>query len=793
MPCVRHASARLGQPGTYGFAGRDGMQPGNQRQSKMEKQLTCTICNQRFEYPKLLPCLHCFCRDCIDLLRVQGRNTFHCPECGRHGGADVKIPENGAQDLPDAYPIHHRIELSRFVDMLASNEVNPCDACARASKQKVAAVSFCTTCSEHICKGCLKKHELHFELSDHVLVAYDELAKSKDLSQHKDVLRRSRSYTAALSERCHIHRDEKLIKYCFDCSTLICLTCAKTNHREHNTDLIDVSAEKRKRELRNQLPGIRTGHKRLDESLDGIRKVRTSIEDQRQSLSAFIDNEFDRLHKTIDRHRAKLHSSLTGIADGKIHRTTEQLLKAEGASAELKRLEQFTEDTLDTTTENELLQFYSFLQEKIADTTRRSGKVSVTPVETPNLAIKSSCGSYLSEFLHKHMAVYCLQADPSKCMAEGPGLKEPETLRVAQFNVHVLDKNSKPCTFPQDIIADIKCVRTDAKDIGEVHDSGKGFYTVSFSPTLRGQHVVRVLVNDHHIRGSPFSINVRHCPSQLGKSQGVKEGVKSPRGIAINSAGHLLVTEWNDGRIVEYDQQGQQIQSFGHTGKNSRKLCHPSGIVTDEAGSVYVADAAGEQSCIVKYTSRGVQVAEVGKEGSEPCQFQNPRGIALNPITGELYVCDRDNHRLQVFNADLKFIRCLNIGSVDKHLLQQSKPNDVTFDAAGNMYVADYANNCIMCFAPNSLYLSSFSKQGTEPGCLSGPECVHVDKYGYLYVSEYKNHRVSVFNSSHGRLVTHFGRLGSGEGELKFPMGLVTDSNGFVYVCELFNHRIQLF
>ncbi len=737
----------------------------------------------------MLPCLHCFCRDCIDLLRVQGRETFHCPECRK----DVTIPDNEAENLPDAYPVYHQIELSRFVDKLASGEVSTCDACARGAKPRNAdAIGFCKSCGEHVCQECLKKHK---SLSDHKVVSYNELAEGGDFSQHKEILTRSRSTTFERFSRCSVHKDEVLTKYCFDCNKMICLACTLTDHREHKFDLISVSAEKRRGELRDQLPSIRILHKRLAGSVQDVRRSRTSIEDQKQSLSVFIDNEFDRLYKTLERHKAKLHSSLTSMANGKLERLTKQQLSLEGASSELGRLEDFAEDSLKATTEKELLLFYSFLQERITDTTRSCGKVSIAPVETPNLAFKSSCSSHISELCHKHMVVYCSQADPSKCTAEGPGLKSTEMLKTTQFTVHVSDKNRKQCTFPQDVTAKVTCLSAESTISGEVHNSGNGFYDVSFCPTLRGQHEIRVLVNDHHIRGSPFSIHVHQPPSQLGKSQGMIEGVKAPRGITINPAGHILVTEWNDGRIVEYDQHGKLLQSFGSTRdvKSRRRLCHPAGIVTDEAGNIFVVDAAGEQCCVVKYTSEGLQVATVGRLGSNTCEFKNPRGLAISPKSGELYVCDRDNHRLQIFTTDLKFIRCLDVGEADKHLPQPSKPNDVTFDIASNMYVADYANNCILCFASNHQYLNSLSNKGSDPGCLSGPESIHADKYGYLFVTESKNHRVSVFRSNRGDLVSHFGRLGSGEDELKFPMGLVIDANGHVYVCELFNNRIHLF
>ncbi len=77
-------------------------------------------------------------------------------------------------------------------------------------------------------------------------------------------------------------------------------------------------------------------------------------------------------------------------------------------------------------------------------------------------------------------------------------------------------------------------------------------------------------------------------------------------------------------------------------------------------------------------------------------------------------------------------------------------------------------------------------------GGLVGPECVAVDTSGFLYVTESKSHRVSVFRTS-GECVKVFGSKGKGEGEFNFPMGVAVDEYGGVFVCELLNNRIQVF
>ena len=67
-----------------------------------------------------------------------------------------------------------------------------------------------------------------------------------------------------------------------------------------------------------------------------------------------------------------------------------------------------------------------------------------------------------------------------------------------------------------------------------------------------------------------------------------------------------------------------------------------------------------------------------------------------------------------------------------------------------------------------------------------------IDTNNLVYVSEWFNHRVSVFTSE-GRFVVSFGREGQGPGEFNYLCGLAVDDSGVVYVCDTDNNRVVLF
>ena len=744
----------------------------------MEKDVRCTICNQRFRDPKWLPCFHCFCRDCIELLRVPGRETFHCPECR----TDVNIPDNDVEKLPDAVTVYHKMELTRLRQKLDNGEVS-CEECMKAHND-VGADAFCTSCAQHVCKQCVHRHQTELEYSDHRVTSFQEIRQGRGDSSYHSVVKRSRAASFRHFVYCSQHREEKISRYCYDCATFICSICADKVHKQHKHDRIEKANEKCKKELQDQLPNVRALHKRVAGAAHDVSKTKYDIENQGKSLASFVDTEFERISQILERHKVQLKKKLNQMVEGRARKLTQQQDELRAGAAELQRLEDITVDSLQMTTEKELLLLYKFTNERMSEVTQKCSHMRVDPVEVPNLTVYTSSSGTFSEMFRQHANLYCKEADPSKCIAKGQRLKSAETLVASQFTVHVCDKSNKPCDSAQHVSVKVKCLGNDISLYATVADEGVGSHRVSYCPKFRGKHEIIVRVNDKHISGSPFSVQVYQPPQQLGRSQAMIDGVKGPRGITLSRQGNLLVSEWNGGKIVEFNRVGQQIRSFG------THLRHPAGIATDKAGNIYVTDAAGEQSRLVKFSPDATVVKEIGRRGDKFGEFEHPRGLAITKQS-ELFVCDRDNSRIQVFNKNLDFIRSIDLRAVDSRE-QPCKPNDLTFDQAGNMYVTDMSNNCVHCMTMSGHHLISFGSEGDGPGYLAGPEGIHYDKKGFLYVTEYKNHRVSIFKLN-GDFVYKFGILGNGDNELKFPMGIITDEDGFVYVCELFNDRVQIF
>ena len=140
-----------------------------------------------------------------------------------------------------------------------------------------------------------------------------------------------------------------------------------------------------------------------------------------------------------------------------------------------------------------------------------------------------------------------------------------------------------------------------------------------------------------------------------------------------------------------------------------------------------------------------------------------------------------------MFDLDLNFIR--SIGSRGSGRGEFDCPFYVAFDTTGNMYVIEYGNDRVQVMDSSGQFIRMFGLEGE--GKLSHPTALHIaDKY--VFVSDMGNHRIAVYETS-GQYVTSFGRRGEGEGEFWYTRCITSCVSGCIYVCDLGNDRVQVF
>jgi hypothetical protein len=119
-------------------------------------------------------------------------------------------------------------------------------------------------------------------------------------------------------------------------------------------------------------------------------------------------------------------------------------------------------------------------------------------------------------------------------------------------------------------------------------------------------------------------------------------------------------------------------------------------------------------------------------------------------------------------------------------------PGAVAVDGAGEIYVADTANNRIVKLSPRGAVVGEWGSRGSGDGRFHSPDGIALDGAGNVYVLDRENNRVEVFGAD-GQFLAKWGDRGPGVGQFSQPAALAVGCEGSVYVADTNNNRIERF
>jgi peptidylamidoglycolate lyase len=135
------------------------------------------------------------------------------------------------------------------------------------------------------------------------------------------------------------------------------------------------------------------------------------------------------------------------------------------------------------------------------------------------------------------------------------------------------------------------------------------------------------------------------------------EKILIPHHIRVDHEGHIWVTDVGSHTVQKYTADGKLLLMIGTPGEAGCDETHfnkPTDMTILANGDVFVSDGYGNRR-IVHLDSKGKFIKAWGEEGTGPGQFALPHSIAADS-RGRIYVADRDNARVQIFNTDGKLL-----------------------------------------------------------------------------------------------------------------------------------------
>jgi len=225
-------------------------------------------------------------------------------------------------------------------------------------------------------------------------------------------------------------------------------------------------------------------------------------------------------------------------------------------------------------------------------------------------------------------------------------------------------------------------------------------------------------------------------------------------------------------------------------------------------------------------------LGKFGGKGKEDVEFQEPIHLLVDKKTGNLYIADRINRRICVYDSTGKFLskfatvgdpgyltwdpngnllmtipqncklalysipdgKLLNTwGSYGSGNGQFTFPLGLGFDINGNLLVAEKGDR-IQVFkydGKTCQFLSKFGRSGTKIGEFLSPQGLAVTDKGNIVIADSENGRICIFDPQ-GKFLSKFGKEGNGEGQYNLPQAVRVDKEGNILVADSWNKRIQV-
>jgi uncharacterized protein (TIGR03437 family) len=342
-----------------------------------------------------------------------------------------------------------------------------------------------------------------------------------------------------------------------------------------------------------------------------------------------------------------------------------------------------------------------------------------------------------------------------------------------------------------------------------------------------GDNCIRIVTPDGYINNFAGD----SYPSFAGDGGNAENAeMHSPSDIALDSSGNLYIADTSNGRIRKVTRDGV-INSvvgngtIGYSGDGgaplSAELLAPISVAVDSSGNIYIVENGDSRIRKVdsKYTAintiAGTGVGGFSGDGSSATKaaLNSPTGIAVDG-SGNLYIADALNLRVRKIASG-------NINSVAGNgavsysgdggpamSAQLNAPESAAMDSAGNLYIADTANNVVREVAKSGI-ITTFAGNGTAGGNgdggaatsaqLNAPQGVAVDSSGNVYIADTANGRVRKVSAS-GTISTVAGSGAIGYGgdggaatsaQLYTPSAVAVDAAGNLYIADFSNNRIR--
>ena len=247
----------------------------------------CSVCLELFTEPKVLPCCHTFCLECLKKTAssesTKGQVT--CPQCRQ----SYPIPEGGLTDFLTDFIANYEVEVAGLSSPKGGGKSTVCGECEEA----VAVSHFCSDCQNYLCDECgLQLHKRLKTFRGHKVVPISEISAA--------------TLQSCQVHYCAFHKGEILKLYCETCNKLVCRDCTLVDHRQHSYKFLEDARKQLEAEMAALKVDVEKKLSVMELDLEEIKKVEIAATGHPHVVKADINLYFDGVVRLIEARRAAL-------------------------------------------------------------------------------------------------------------------------------------------------------------------------------------------------------------------------------------------------------------------------------------------------------------------------------------------------------------------------------------------------------------------------------------------------------------------------------------------------------
>ncbi|XP_065886758.1 E3 ubiquitin-protein ligase TRIM71-like [Dysidea avara] len=746
---------------------------------QIEEEITCSICGDLFTDPKTIPCLHTFCKRCIERSIESNKKMATivcCPLCR------APLPQDGIASIPTNFTINRLVEI--FKKRKESGQGSVTMKCGKC-KKGAEAITWCMECRNPLCQKCNEFHENWEDFESHKTVPINEF-----LQNPKQAL----AGTPEKAEFCKLvaHSEQKLDLYCKTCSSLICRDCTLKDHprEKHDFDFIENVVDEEREKMKQVTAPLKQLLQRVRNGVKKIERCEKQVDIDSEANIEKIRATYGEVYKLLKQQEEETVGKVNTIKTSFKKTLAVQKEHAKFVESQLVSCNEFCHKIVTVNRTRQLLTYNKWIENRVDEVTKQVEHTSLDPECKPSDMIVIC--HHPVEFVNDSVCDVssCLPHLPD-CTVSGPVvISDPVKVTVILKDIF----GSPVVNQSKDL--EIHCNKErEFLQNTHIEEESRGQYHIWYNRKRKEDHSLSVYWRGLEVSHEEIKVltNIRDYNKLkqevkiIDKYGPTNKKLTRPYLLAKGSNNELIVRDSSTKQLVVFDEHFQYSHVIGGAGSGNGKFQYITGIAVDKKGYLYVADSS--LHCIQKFKLNGEFISQFGSKGTANNQFQSPYGLVLSQ-SELLFVCDKYNHRIQVFTKE-QFSYCFG-----RHGTQPGTFNELVDLTLNNsedqLFITDCHNHQVQVFTTKGQFLKVFGDFTDVPFKLQRPIGIHYTLDGHLLISSNDTNCVLVFEED-GKFTSAIEGTYQGKKRFSGLCGVVMMDNGQIVIADNGGHRLVVF